>query len=157
MPPTIQSVAASMTRETAETVIFVALATPPDKHHWKPLDNGRSIVAQVVECALANRKWTEILQRREWFTYTEAVVEESLTEWDTLEKATAHLRTAANALALAIESVPDRDMSGSIETPWGPYPLPRCCLHAYWNMVYHEGQINYVQTLYGDFEEHEPE
>ena len=65
-------------------------------------------------------------------------------------------RAAANELATAIESVPDGDMSGAIETPWGPYPLPQCCLHAYWNMVYHEGQINYVQTLYGDFEEHEP-
>lgn len=29
-----------------------------------------------------------------------------------------------------------------------------CCLHACWNMVYHEGQINYIQTLYGDTEEH---
>ena len=25
---------------------------------------------------------------------------------------------------------------------------------AYWNMAYHEGQISYVQTLYGDQEEH---
>lgn len=157
MPPTVQSVAAGLTRETAETIIFVAHATPPDKHHWQPLDNGRSIVAQIVECVLANQKWTGILQSRAWVSISEETFDNALAEWDTLEKATTQLRTAANALALAIEAVPDSDMAGEITAPWGPYPLSRCCLHAYWNMVYHEGQINYVQTLYGDFEEHEPE
>ena len=32
--------------------------------------------------------------------------------------------------------------------------LANCRMHAYWYMVYHERQINYVQTLYGDTEEH---
>ena len=32
--------------------------------------------------------------------------------------------------------------------------LADCRKHAHWNMVYHERQINYAQTLYGDTEEH---
>lgn len=150
-------VAADLTREAAKTIIFVATATPLDKHHWKPLGNGRSIVAQVVECAQANRKWADILRTRAWVDYSEAILQKALTELNTMEKATAELRKTAEILAQAIASVPDEDMAGAIEGPWGAYSLPRCCLHAYWNMVYHEGQINYIQTLYGDFEEHEPE
>jgi hypothetical protein len=57
----------------------------------------------------------------------------------------------------AIQSVSEDQTAEEIQTPWGGYSLARCCLHAYWNMVYHEGQINYIQTLYGDFEEHEIE
>lgn len=41
--------------------------------------------------------------------------------------------------------------------PWNPSgskPIAECCFHPYWNMVYHQGQISYIQTLYGDFDEH---
>lgn len=153
---TISSLAATLTRETAETLCYVARATPPERRGWRPLENGRSILEQVVECSVANQKWTQILRTRIWASYSEERWQHALSELDTLEKATARLRETAQALAEAIEAIPDGEMDQSIDAPWGPYSLARCCVHAYWNMVYHEGQINYVQTLYGDFEEHEP-
>ena len=157
MTETIQTLAAALTHETAEVLLTVASATPLDKLHWKPLDNGRSILAQLVECATANQKWADLIRTRTWVPYGEQVWQGAFAEYDTLEKVSARLRETTESLASAILALSNADLSGAVECPWGLYPMPRCCFHAYWNMVYHEGQINYVQTLYGDFEEHEPE
>ena len=41
--------------------------------------------------------------------------------------------------------------------PWGDgmtETLANVMLHHFWNIVYHEGQIAYIQTIYGDREMH---
>ena len=157
MTMTIQALAAELTRETAEVLIAVAVATPEDKLTWQPLDNGRTIMDQLVECTLANRKWTNILRTGVYGNIGGEAAEQAYAELNTREKVTVSLRETAADLAAAIEAVPDADLARNLETPWGPYTLARSCMHAYWNMVYHEGQINYIQTLYGDLEEHDPE
>lgn len=155
MAVTIQALASELTREIAETLIAVAAATPDDKLNWQPLDNGRSIVEQLVECTLANRKWTSILRTRAYADIGQAVAEKAYGELTPWNRVAARLRETAADLATEIEAVPDADLAQLLDTPWGPYSLARSCMHAYWNMTYHEGQINYIQTLYGDFDEHE--
>lgn len=153
----VTAVAAEMTQEVSRTLIAIAQATPEDRLNWQPLDNGRSMLNQLIECSLANWKWTTILRTRAFFSISKDVWEETANELDTLEKVTARLRKTTADLVDAIRSMPVEQLSETVDTPWGPYSLARCCLHAYWNMAYHEGQLNYIQTLYGDFEEHEPE
>ncbi|HLK59831.1 MAG TPA: DinB family protein [Chthonomonadaceae bacterium] len=157
MTVSVQALAAELTREVAETLIAVASATPEERLNWQPLDNGRTILDQLVECTLANRKWTNILRSRRYADLGRAAAEQVYAELDTLSKVVPRLRETAADLAAAIEAVPDAVLAQTVETPWGPYTLARSCTHAYWNMVYHEGQINYIQTLYGDFDEHDPE
>jgi uncharacterized damage-inducible protein DinB len=102
---------------------------------------------------MANLKWATILQAR---AYVRLPAEELATfsELTTRERALAKLRETTAALVTAILAVTDDQLETEFETPWGPYSLADGCLHAYWNMGYHEGQINYIQTLYGDFAEH---
>ncbi|HLV80236.1 MAG TPA: DinB family protein [Chthonomonadaceae bacterium] len=157
MPQTIQALAAELTHFAAETIMVLVQNTPPDKWDWKPLDNGRTILNQMAECALANQKWADILRRRAWVSYGEEAWQQAFSELNTLDKAAARLQETTANLVEAILALPDEEMDGLVQTPNGPYSLPRCCMHAYWNMVYHEGQINYIQTLYGDFEEYEVE
>jgi uncharacterized damage-inducible protein DinB len=155
--PNIQALSATLTRETAEVLITLLEATPADRFTWSPLEQGRTIHHQLVECCLANCKWTAILQTR---AYANLPQEEAETEYqrgsDPVVLATRLRETAAD-LARAILTIPDADLSLQIETAWGPYSLARACMHACWNMMYHEGQINYIQTLYGDQEEHDPD
>jgi glutathione S-transferase len=70
------------------------------------------------------------------------------------EAVKAKLLEATQELAEAILAVPDADLANEIQVDTETYLLADCFLHPYWNMVYHEGQINYIQTLYGDRESH---
>lgn len=155
MTVTIPEVAIQMTTETAEILIAVATATPAERLAWTPLENGRSILEQLAECAVANRKWASILRTGFYANLPEGAYDQAVRDAADLTSATSMLRAATSELVTAIGTVsPDR-LGDMIETEWGPYSIARCCLHAYWNMAYHEGQINYIQTLYGDFEDHE--
>ena len=56
-------------------------------------------------------------------------------------------------LAGALESFPAaklgetcRDTVHNIDTTWANFAIDLF----YWNTVYHEGQVNYIQVLYGD-------
>lgn len=157
MSPNIQALSATLTRESAEVLIALLDATPAERFTWNPLEKGRTIHHQLVECCLANRKWTAILQTRAYADFGEEEADAEYQRGTDIATLKARLRETANDLANAILAVPDEDLSVKIETAWGPYSVARSCMHACWNMMYHEGQINYIHTLYGDQEEHEPD
>jgi uncharacterized damage-inducible protein DinB len=137
-----------------EILVKVSAASPDDKWNWEPLENGRSIQDQMTECCMANTKWASILTTRIYANLNPEIREAIRSACATSAGTRAKLTDTANLLASAILAVPDNDLDQVIETEWGPYTVADCLGHAYWNMVYHEGQINYIQTLYGDFEEH---
>jgi uncharacterized damage-inducible protein DinB len=155
MTVSVPQAAADLCREACETLVRAASATPVEKLTWQPLENGRSMLEQLAECTLANFKWARILRTG---TYANLPAEIAKPLWDqltTLNVITEKLRESTEELVSALGEVPVDQLAEPIQTQWGPMPLFRCCFHAYWNMVYHEGQINYIQTLYGDYEEHE--
>jgi hypothetical protein len=51
----------------------------------------------------------------------------------------------------AIIAFPEAEMNDEITLPWGTYTLAAVMGFPAWNLNYHFGQINYIQTLYGDF------
>lgn len=155
--PDIQALSATLTRETAEVLIALLDATPADRFTWRPLDQGRTIHHQLVECCLANRKWTAILRTRTYANFGEEEADAEFQRCTDPEVLKTRLRETAAELSDAILAIPDEDISLKVETAWGPYSLARSCMHACWNMMYHEGQINYLQTLYGDKSDHDPD
>lgn len=154
MPVTATELAARLTAEAAASLSRLAAATPKERLSWEPLENGRSILNQLAECAVANTKWAAILRSRKYANLPPSAAAAMFAEITDREKALAALATSAADLVEAIRSVPVEDLDEPIETEWEPMTLARCCAHACWNMTYHEGQISYVQTLYGDFDEH---
>lgn len=151
---TVTQLAASRTIMACESLIAAAASTATDRLNWVPMANAREVMDQLRECIVANRKWTEILKTRKYANLGPTVWEQVEAECTTLDKVTEKLKESAAALVTAIEAIPDDETADTIETEWGLYSLADCCLHAYWNMTYHEGQINYIQTLYGDEDEH---
>lgn len=153
---TVQETAARMTEKVARDLVLALQATPKEKLDWQP-EGARSVTDQLAECVLANNKWNRILQERAYRSLTEAEREAILEGVETPEQLGERLVASADALAAVLRGL-DSEFVGS-ETP-----LPgvegktrtwaEACFHAYWNMAYHEGQIGYVQTLYGDEEEH---
>ena len=53
---------------------------------------------------------------------------------------------------MAIKDVPDEETGNKVSVWSGTMLLAECFLYSYWHMVYHEGQINLIQTCYGDQE-----
>ena len=74
---------------------------------------------------------------------------------DTLEKAQAGLKQSSEALVSAIEGAAPEALAGQGMAPWGePMALSMLIYIAADHMSYHDGQVNYIQSLYGDAENH---
>lgn len=162
---TVQSVAAQRVRKAAQDLIIAVSTTPEDRLHWKPMDCGRPVLNQAIECGFANLKWAATIRNRE-FTIIPPETEQSIKSrfreeieggcWSG-ETVKEQLSATADELACAILTVRDEELDHVIVAP-APYPesylLVECFNHPYWNMIYHLGQINYIQTLLGDRADH---
>lgn len=74
---------------------------------------------------------------------------------DTLEKARRGLEASARAIASALEKADNDRLTAQVAAPWGETLLVyRLVYAAADHMAYHDGQVNYVQSLYGDAENH---
>jgi uncharacterized damage-inducible protein DinB len=80
--------------------------------------------------------------------------ERTRAEIDTLEKAITFLRSSTDVLCSAIEACPDERLSETVQ--FGPMTktLADVMLFVHVHSGYHFGQINYIQTLYGDQQMH---
>ena len=153
---TITAMAAKMNREVAGGLARSFQAMPPDKQTWKPLDQGRSALSQIQECAGINFWTAQMLRDRAVPPMEEGWMQQLQAQYDTSEKAVAGLQAATDALVAAIEAFLADHLEDTLTLPWDPTPttMAEVMLLAYWNMVYHIGQISYIQTLYGDREMH---
>jgi hypothetical protein len=151
---TVQQIAARLVRTAAEDLARSFAAMPADKQTWAPLEEGRCALMQVQENAVINAWFTAMLTDRVVPPLEESpfATERAL---DTSDKALTALAANTEKLVAAIGAFPDADLDQSLKMPWGETSTYEETLFgAYWNMVYHIGQIAYIQTLYGDKEMH---
>ena len=151
---TLQTLAAERTRKGALNLLQLLHVTPVEKLLWKPLRRGRSIIEQVIECILVNRKWALTLRQGAYTRLPTETVEQVETAGRDIDQVSQLLQESAEELADAILMLPADRLEEQITAPFGTYSLANCCLLGYWNMVYHEGQINYIHTLFGDASAH---
>ncbi len=121
-----------------------------EKFTWRPLDKGRSAHDQVLEAA-------------GMFLLTKHMVEsgtvppmdseqhgKAMEEFNTPTKALKQLEDAADLLAVAVTVAPADRLATVLHLPFGggmDKTIAEIVMMAYWNTVYHEGQVNYIQTL----------
>ena len=159
MPFSFQEVAANMIEKISRDLILLAEHTPADRLTWQLKGDsgaGRTILDQLTECAFANRKWTFILREGAYRNLT-AEERETLFPSENLESVVTLLRQTTADLAETIRALPDPFIAQEWPLEWSPKvtrTIAEACLHPYWNMAYHEGQISFIQTLYGDQQEY---
>ncbi len=126
-------------------------AVPEDKLLWKPLDNGRSVLDLAQECAHCPL-WTvstiaDILG-------VKASVEEyeATATWTTVDACDQALRRHLVQYKECVLAFPEERIGESVTIQWGTFTMPEVFSFAHWNLTYHSGQVNYIQTLYGDRE-----
>ena len=152
----LKDIAVKVNRDVAEALARNLKAMPADKQTWKPLDNGRSALDQVQECALINFWVAEIYRTGSVPPFDGEMFEKGKAELDTVDKACATLAAGTDSLCEAILQLSDSDLEATVTLPWdsSPTTLAELFLVPYWNNAYHIGQISYIQTLYGDKEYH---
>ncbi|MBW3625872.1 MAG: hypothetical protein KY468_20965 [Armatimonadetes bacterium] len=155
--PTVQELAVILTREEAAGFARNALAMPAEKLTWKPMDAGRSALDMIIECGAMNLFTPKILEARAFPDIQRGWMDSYRAENDTLDKALDLLQSGTDALVAAIQAFPAEDLDETITLPFGggmTKSYAEVMLVPYWNMCYHQGQICYIQTLYGDREMH---
>ncbi|MDE2126171.1 MAG: hypothetical protein KGJ62_06245 [Armatimonadetes bacterium] len=147
---------ATMNDDVAGTLRRHLLAMPAEKQVWKPLDCGRSALDQVQECIGVNAWIAQSLRECALQTMSDDWLDSVRAEYDTPEKAAQGLADGTAELVAAMRALPADRHSDMVPLPWEEKPSAFVDLMAipYWNMVYHLGQVSYIQTLYGDKAHH---
>jgi hypothetical protein len=157
---TVQDHIVTITEHSVESLFRNARAVPADKLDWQPLDEGRSVLSMLAECATVPRFATTILTTGKAPEFTEEAMAKSralratLKTVDDCEKLC--LENTAE-LYEAIRTFPTERLSETIALPFREgmtVSMAQIANMHYWNNAYHIGQIAYIQTLYGDKEWH---
>jgi uncharacterized damage-inducible protein DinB len=124
-------------------------AMPADKLTWKPAETSRTAQELIEEIVSATVYNTAVLTTKTsaddaWVS----VAGKSLKELEQLQRA-----GVAEFLA-AVKEFPESEYTEQITLPWGAMTYFDVMSYNYWNLMYHIGQIAYIQTLYGDKEMH---
>lgn len=151
---TVQEQAIRMNEQAGKSLVTAARAMPEDRLTWSVLDEGRTVLDLVRECAESPLWFAKMLERRDGPPLARDELGGSETEAPaTLEGCERALSENTQRLNDVIRSVPDGDMMKLIAMPWNPsdtVPAADVMFMHYWNATYHLGQINFIQTLYGD-------
>jgi hypothetical protein len=149
-----------VTQVAADAAFKAARAVPADKLNWKPLDQGRSVLEQSQELAQCPY-WAESIvgdkPMPEMTDELRAQIKAETESWTTVDICQAECNKRLESLFKLYRSLPDEQLE---KTKWLPYDGGRdftwkeMMNYPHWNFTYHEGQINYIQTLYGDKDMH---
>jgi hypothetical protein len=134
-------------------------AVPDDKMSWKPLDNGRPVLDLLGETAQVTGMVAELaLTRGEIKPSYEkfAKLKEERKNW-TREDGMAALEENSQKLYATIGDLSEEELAQPVTMEIGggmTMPLAGWIMMAYRTFISRFAQINYIQTLYGDFDSH---
>ncbi|MBS1705634.1 MAG: hypothetical protein JST40_07145 [Armatimonadetes bacterium] len=143
----------ALTERGARGFFSSAKRTPADKLDWKPLDEGRSTLDQCQEVAFCPTWGSGILKHRgmdpnvDW-----EAAQAAAKQLTTVEACEAKFFELFEGLKAEIAAFPEAEMGESITLQWGTFTYMEIMEVPHWNVLYHWGQVNYIQTLYGDKE-----
>ncbi|RYX84054.1 hypothetical protein EON83_11985 [bacterium] len=140
----LQSFLADSTIKAATTLETALLKLPEDKRNWKPAKDARSALDMVAECAIMNNSVIHMINGgdfpSDWaYIYYKDQIAALCEDWPTLQNL---LHENASKVAEVILAIPSADLNHRED-------LADILSYPYWNMSYHEGQINYLAALLG--------
>ncbi len=158
--PTIPQIAVQLTQEALAGLFRTARHIPADKYHWSPMDAGRSAQSQIAECALTPLLYLSVLDGTP-MDFSDPVVrtqgETMMASLDTLDAAEAAAKEHYATLYARFDALTDADLEKTVHLPFGggrDVPVANFLFFTSQNVIYHTGQINYIQLLLGDTEMH---
>jgi hypothetical protein len=149
MSITQQDFLANSTEQAAKNLFAALLALPEEKRGWRPADTARTALELVAECAQNNAYTADLIENRTWnapihdeyLTIQKGIAAKPLSELEAL------LQENTRRIVAVIRATPDDAMPVTLDTPFGAMTVADSAAYPYWNMSYHEGQINYIASL----------
>ena len=129
-------------------------AIAEDKRNDVPGGCARSPHYIVAECAAVNGMLAKLLRGETPERPSDEQREAFMKSFDTTEKALAFLTQETESLLSAIDALDESTLGNIVPTPLGERTLFGVASIAGIHMAYHDGQLNYIQTLNGDSEMH---
>lgn len=135
-------------------------ALPEDKRDWSPDPGARSALNQLREIADSPRFFIPLISKGampEFDDHARKESEKFRQEIQTYEAAKAAAMAMTAELCSHISDFPDEHLDRELTLPFGGGMVMTMAeilgLHQ-WNIVYHYGQVNYIQTMLGDKDMH---
>ena len=151
MPGHLQTFVVHATEKAARDLESALRRLPEDKWAWSAGGRARTAIDQVAECALVNAGFAKVIARRAWpedYSMEKFGQEHAQLTADPARAVTL-LKEETDSLVIAIAGVSDEELGHEVRMAWGPMTLDHMITHGYWNMSYHEAQINYIGAILG--------
>lgn len=143
-------------RDAQQELARTAAAVPDDKLQWQPLDKGRVVLDLLGETAQTAAYAAKLARSRGEEKMTREIFgrwKEERADW-TREIAMEKLQSATDELLSEIENLSEDELAQDVTMTMHSQvtmPLAAWLMLAYRTFVSRFAQINYIQTLYGDF------
>lgn len=144
--------AAQITQKATKDLLVALQYTPDDRLDWVPMGSAKTPRAIIVECA-AGYKWLAAVLRGEEYA-AEVWGNAQKGEYPTREVLGEYVRASEAELLSAIESLTAEQLCERRRVFWGEETVGDLLWTGAWHTNYHVGQLNYIQTLWGDTEMH---
>lgn len=116
-----------------------------------PMGAARAPITFTAECIGFNLLCAKLISGEQAERMSGEEREQFYASVDSGEKARRMLAMSTENLASTLEKLSDDQVFATVQAPWGDtmkaYALAQM---AAMHMMYHDGQVNYVQALYGD-------
>ncbi len=130
------------------------LALAEDKRNTCPGGCAHTPIFMVAECGAVNGMVARLLNKEVFERPSSEQRQAYLTSFDTTEKALALLEENTAKLTAAIDGLDESTLGDTVQTMIGERTMFGLAEIPMWHMSYHDGQLNYLQTLHDDGEMH---
>ena len=138
----LRTLAAGQLRWSLSHILKTLAATPDDKLDFKPSESASSTRELVQHIISGNGHVGRVLGLD--------FSGEPPTDRDAL---VARVTETTEAIIGALEALTPEQIDSTIDF-FGPMPMKSFMLVDHWHISRHAGQIDYIQTIYGDMEDH---
>lgn len=135
-----------MMQDGADNLWRTVRATPEDRMDWRPAADARTARELIEEVVGVMPYSAELIRTRQNVDMQDGEQSKDLQELE------AKHRASIEDYVAAVKEFPVEHLHDSIVLPWGKMSFMEVISYPYWNMMYHWGQISYIQTMYGDKE-----
>ena len=135
--------------------LTTAKHVPADKAEWKPEGKGRCAKAVLEHLGASNFALTKVLKNEPLSVkVTRATRGSAAMPTPSYAEAVKQFQASGEAMAHTMGSVADAALNDGRTMPWGePGTVGFVMALAGIHVSYHMGQLNYLQTLWGDLED----
>ena len=149
---------AESARIQAVVSLFADYATkvPADKIDWKPEPSTKSPKEILEHMAAANRGFASMIEGVDLGITMDKTERANVNiPAESMADAIEGLKSSGAKLSEAISNLEDSQLAETRDMPWGEtWDMPRLIVTSSTHISYHWGQLAYLQTMWGDTDDH---